>query len=164
MRFIPYYHDPSVARFEFMGFALILNEEMTGKCKKLVGIGEGLLRRLPWTSDYEKNVFQSAHFSCVDTLAFASCHVPLGFSLSSTIKSSRTRASKISRSEMSFQSLQKLSIFSAPKVGHSTDGCTKTVWRFKWDCMGSWAMAMGKSSSATKMNGSILIETKSDTC
>lgn len=60
------------------GFVSVVNRETSAKFGALVDAAEGLIAKLPWSSDFEKDTFQKPDFTSLDVVAFGSSGIPLG--------------------------------------------------------------------------------------
>ena len=64
--FIETYLDPSGARAEFEGFVSIVDKQISQQFNTLVERAEGLIEKLPWSSDFEKEKFSKPDFTNLD--------------------------------------------------------------------------------------------------
>ena len=64
--FIETYLDPSGARAEFEGFVSIVDKKVSEQFATLVSQAEDLIKKLPWSSDFEKEKFSKPDFTNLD--------------------------------------------------------------------------------------------------
>ncbi|OJJ44816.1 hypothetical protein ASPZODRAFT_121282 [Penicilliopsis zonata CBS 506.65] len=79
--FVETYRDPHGVRGEWEGFVALVNMERTRAFGKLVDSAEGMIPKLPWGRDYEKDKFLSPDFTSLEVLSFQSSGLPAGINL-----------------------------------------------------------------------------------
>jgi dipeptidyl-peptidase III len=81
MGFIETYVDPLGSRAEYEGWVAVVDKESTKKFQRLVDIAPLLLTELPWSKDFEKDVFKAPDFTDLTVVNYASSDVPVGINL-----------------------------------------------------------------------------------
>lgn len=79
--FIETYREPSGIIGEFESLVSIQNKERTMKFKKMVDNAKEFISLLPWTSDWEKPVFNPPDFTSLEVLTFCSSGIPAGINI-----------------------------------------------------------------------------------
>ncbi|RJE25520.1 dipeptidyl peptidase III [Aspergillus sclerotialis] len=79
--FVETYRDPHGVRGEWEGFVALVNLERTRAFGALVDSAEGMIPKLPWGKDFEKDKFLSPDFTSLEVLSFQSSGIPAGINL-----------------------------------------------------------------------------------
>lgn len=79
--YIETYLDPSGARAEFEGFVAIVNKATSAKFNTLVNRAEEMIKKLPWSDDFEKEKFSKPDFTDLDIVAFGCSGTPIGINI-----------------------------------------------------------------------------------
>jgi dipeptidyl-peptidase-3 len=75
------YIDPMGVRGYYEGFVALTDKEKSRKFNLLVENSEILISALPWTKDFEKDIFNAPDFTALDIVTFASVGCPVGINI-----------------------------------------------------------------------------------
>jgi dipeptidyl-peptidase-3 len=75
------YIDPLGVRAFYQGFVALTDKDKSKKFNLLVEKSENFISILPWTKDFEKDVFMSPDFTALDIVTFASSGCPIGINI-----------------------------------------------------------------------------------
>ena len=79
--FIENYRDPAGIRSEWEGMVAMVNLERTRAFKTLVDAAPQMIPKLPWTQDFEKDVFTPPDFTSLEVLSFPGSGIPFGINI-----------------------------------------------------------------------------------
>ncbi|KAH3661796.1 hypothetical protein OGAPHI_005974 [Ogataea philodendri] len=79
--FIETYREPSNVRGEWECLVAMVNKSRTAKFGQLVSQAKEFIALLPWTKDYEKDVFTPPDFTSLEVLSMTTSSVPSGINL-----------------------------------------------------------------------------------
>ena len=81
MGWVETYIDPKGVRGYYEGWVALTDKEKSKQFGTLVENAEGFLAGLPWSKDFEKDVFSSPDFIALDVVCFATDGCPIGINI-----------------------------------------------------------------------------------
>ncbi|KAH3674415.1 hypothetical protein WICMUC_003252 [Wickerhamomyces mucosus] len=79
--FIETYREPGGVIGEWEALVSIQNKDRTEKFQKLVDSAESFIKLLPWSFEFEKDIFQAPDFTSLEVLTFAGSGIPAGINI-----------------------------------------------------------------------------------